>query len=218
MSPQTLSILLVDGIPPAATDSDPHELSLRHPSPPGILTDLVIQALHKRHAQSASAHFLAEVREMLKAAEAQDYYVLLGVGQDANQIDLRRAYDRLSMRYHPDRHMHMRGTQGFRDLTDLYKRIGEANRILGDYNKKQLYEAQRQKGHLRFDETIREKAGPKSLEDLSDNPRCKRFLKLAQQAIASGRTSSALQNLKFAQSMDRDNQAISDKIAELEGQ
>ena len=67
---------------------------------------------------------------------------------------------------------------------------------------------------LRYDETKREKEGPVSIEDLSENARAKRFLKLAQVAYTSGNLRSALQNLKFAQSMDN-NEDIQAKVDEI---
>ena len=33
----------------------------------------------------------------------RDYYDVLGVGRDANEQDLKKAYRRLAMKYHPDR-------------------------------------------------------------------------------------------------------------------
>ena len=63
---------------------------------------------------------------------------------------------------------------------------------------------------------MREKTGPKTLVDFSEKPQSKRFLKLAHQTLSTGNTRSALQNLKFALSMDSDNEDIAAKIAELE--
>ncbi|MFU8805552.1 MAG: hypothetical protein ACNA8W_17195, partial [Bradymonadaceae bacterium] len=57
--------------------------------------------------------------------------------------------------------------------------------------------------------------GPRSIEDLGTSAASKKFLRLAQTDVAKADYESALQNLKFAQSMEPDNVAIGHKIDEL---
>ena len=68
---------------------------------------------------------------------SQDHYKTLGVPQNASQDDIKRAYKKLAKKYHPD-------LNGGSD-TD-FKKVNEANNILGDDKKRQQYDLERQFG------------------------------------------------------------------------
>lgn len=72
----------------------------------------------------------------------RDYYEVLGVGKDASERDIKKAYKRLAMKYHPDR------TQGDKDLTEKFKEVQEAHEVLTDPQKKSAYD---QFGHAGVD-------------------------------------------------------------------
>ena len=63
-----------------------------------------------------------------------DYYELLGVSRDASQQEIKRAYRKRALKYHPDRNPH--------DPTaaDKFKRAAHAFDILGDPEKRRLYD------------------------------------------------------------------------------
>jgi DnaJ-class molecular chaperone len=54
--------------------------------------------------------------------EYKDYYQILGVGRDAKPDDIRKAYRKLAMQYHPDRN------PGDKASEDRFKEINEAYR------------------------------------------------------------------------------------------
>ena len=147
--------------------------------------------------------------------ETQNYWEVMGVSQDADLGTLRAAYDKLSLRFHPDRHARLRGTPHEALLGDVYRRIGEAYRVLRHDNTRRKYIRQLSSGSLRYDDSVREKTGPTTLEELSQDMGTRKFLRLADQALASGNPAGALQNLKFAASMEADNQDIQERIAAL---
>ena len=50
----------------------------------------------------------------------QDYYEVLGVSKTATQDEIKKAYRRLAMKYHPDRN------NGDKEAEAKFKEIGEA--------------------------------------------------------------------------------------------
>lgn len=64
----------------------------------------------------------------------RDYYEVLGVAKDASERDIKKAYKRLAMKYHPDR------TAGDKAKEEKFKEIQEAHEILTDENKRAAYD------------------------------------------------------------------------------
>ena len=50
----------------------------------------------------------------------RDYYEVLGVAKGADDKEIKKAYKRLAMKYHPDR------TQGDKDMEEKFKEVQEA--------------------------------------------------------------------------------------------
>jgi len=72
----------------------------------------------------------------------RDYYEVLGVARDAEEADLKKAYRRLAMKYHPDR------TDGDTESEELFKEAKEAFEVLSDQRKRAAYD---QFGHAGVD-------------------------------------------------------------------
>jgi molecular chaperone DnaJ len=72
----------------------------------------------------------------------QDYYEVLGVSKSATAEELKKAYRKLAMKYHPDRN------QGNKDAEQKFKEISEAYDVLRDEQKRAAYD---QYGHQAFD-------------------------------------------------------------------
>jgi molecular chaperone DnaJ len=64
----------------------------------------------------------------------QDYYQLLGVSRDASQDDIRKAYRKLALKYHPDRN------KGDKEAQEKFKEINVAYEALSDPEKRQRYD------------------------------------------------------------------------------
>jgi len=69
------------------------------------------------------------------ATVKRDYYEVLGVERSVSPEDLKRAYRKLAMQYHPDRN------HGNKDAEERFKEVGEAYSVLSDPQKRQRYDA-----------------------------------------------------------------------------
>lgn len=78
---------------------------------------------------------------MILAAK-KDYYEILGVGRDADEREIKKAYRRLAKKYHPDTN------SGNAQAEQKFKEITEAYTVLGDTEKKKLYDRY---GHAAFE-------------------------------------------------------------------
>jgi len=69
----------------------------------------------------------------------KDYYNILGVGRDATDEDIKKAYKKLVLQYHPDRQQGK--TDKEKEIADAkFKEINEAYHILTDSTKRKLYD------------------------------------------------------------------------------
>ena len=64
----------------------------------------------------------------------RDYYEVLGVSKDASEQDIKKAYRRLAMKYHPDRN------PDDADAEEKFKEASEAAEVLIDSEKRQAYD------------------------------------------------------------------------------
>jgi molecular chaperone DnaJ len=75
-------------------------------------------------------------------AEKRDYYEVLDVSKDASKSEIKDAYRKLAMQYHPDRNKAA-------DAEEKFKEISEAYAVLSDDQKRQQYDTL---GHAGFDQ------------------------------------------------------------------
>ena len=72
----------------------------------------------------------------------RDYYEVLGVDRDASEKDIKKAYRRLAMKYHPDRN------PDDADAEEKFKEASQAAEVLTDSEKRATYD---QFGHAAFE-------------------------------------------------------------------
>ncbi len=76
-------------------------------------------------------------------ATKQDFYATLGVPRDANADDLKKAYRKLAMKFHPDRNPGDKGAEA------KFKEVNEAYDVLKDDQKRGAYD---RFGHAAFEQ------------------------------------------------------------------
>ena len=64
----------------------------------------------------------------------KDYYTLLGVSKTATADEIKKAYRRLALKYHPDRN------KGDKEAEEHFKEINEAYAVLSDQEKRHQYD------------------------------------------------------------------------------
>jgi molecular chaperone DnaJ len=77
----------------------------------------------------------------MPAERKRDYYEILGVTRGANEEDLKKAYRRLAVQYHPDRN------PGDKQAEERFKEINEAYQVLSDPERRAQYD---RFGHAAF--------------------------------------------------------------------
>ncbi|MCI6739083.1 MAG: DnaJ domain-containing protein, partial [Intestinibacter sp.] len=64
----------------------------------------------------------------------RDYYDVLGVGKSADASEIKKAYRKLAMKYHPDKN------PGDKEAEEKFKEINEAYEVLSDETKRRNYD------------------------------------------------------------------------------
>lgn len=74
--------------------------------------------------------------------QQRDYYELLGISRDSSEAEIKKAYRKMAMKYHPDRN------PGDNDAEEQFKEIQKAYAVLSDGQKRAAYD---QYGHAGVD-------------------------------------------------------------------
>ncbi|MEK7680127.1 MAG: molecular chaperone DnaJ, partial [Deltaproteobacteria bacterium] len=68
----------------------------------------------------------------------EDYYSILGVSKESSETEIKKAYKKLAMKYHPDRNPNDKNSE------EKFKQVGEAYEVLSNQEKRTAYD---QHGH-----------------------------------------------------------------------
>ncbi len=83
-----------------------------------------------------------------------DYYEILEVRRDASSAEIKKAYRKLALKYHPDRN------QGQKEAEEKFKLVNEAYQVLSDPKKREIYD--------RYGKDGLENQGFSGFSDMSD--------------------------------------------------
>lgn len=94
-----------------------------------------------------------------------DYYKVLGVTKSSTSVEIKKAYRKLAIKYHPDKN------QGNKEAEEKFKEISESYDVLGDPEKKAKYDAYGHMGNSgyqsrNYSDTFSGFGGGASMEDL----------------------------------------------------
>lgn len=218
-----IRILLLTGEAPPESGS--FDRAIKYPVPGPIFRNALKSIAGAQRSEEDLEQwrsFYNEVNKRLDGIKDESYYKMFGVKPSAPHHIIVKVYDSLSYRYHPDRYQQYRkekwGQAVFESVNALFKAYTEAFEVLTDRRLRQRYDEVLASGGLRLspDETSSKDQGPRHLNEFARQPTTKKFLNLAQSDIARKDWNQALQNLRFAESMEPDNDAIKAKIEELE--
>lgn len=79
----------------------------------------------------------------------KDYYKVLGIARGASEDEIKKAYRKQALRYHPDKNK----SPG---AEDKFKEIAEAYDVLSDAKKKDIYDRFGEEGKLKNKKTTTE--------------------------------------------------------------
>src|SRR5271166_4538131 len=78
--------------------------------------------------------FASEERFLLTTNAKRDYYEVLGVSRTVTEVELKSAYRKLALQYHPDRNPNNP------DAEEKFKAVSEAYAVLADTDKRAVYD------------------------------------------------------------------------------
>lgn len=79
----------------------------------------------------------------MRYSNMEDYYSILGISERASQEEIKHAFRKLALQYHPDKN---RGSEKWAE--EKFKKINEAYAVLGDEVKRQDYDNMRKAGFV----------------------------------------------------------------------
>ena len=88
-----------------------------------------------------------------KNKKGRDFYALLNIERTANQGQIKHAYRKLAMKYHPDKN------PGNEEAAEMFKEVSTAYAVLSDPNKKRQYDLHGEEGSV-------QELGSVNVEDL----------------------------------------------------
>lgn len=82
---------------------------------------------------------LREARNALQRSQSSNYYDILDIDRKATQEDIKKAYKKLALIHHPDKHSDAPPNEK-EEQQEIFKKISAANDVLSDPTKRATYD------------------------------------------------------------------------------
>lgn len=69
----------------------------------------------------------------------KDYYKILGISKNANEDDIKKAYRKLALKYHPDKNKAPGAEERFKEVAEAYE-------VLSDKRKREIFDQYGEEG------------------------------------------------------------------------
>lgn len=163
------------------------------------------------------ADFRERVSQLHRALDRTDYYQLLGIESGAGNAVIKTAYYARAMELHPDRFLTLADEKLRTQIYEVFKRVSEAFKVLGDPALRVEYDqglrVDRQR-YIRYVRTERPRQGPKDPTAIAATADGRKYVGLALLAERQGNWSAAQMHLSLAVQAEPGNKAIKAKLQE----
>jgi curved DNA-binding protein CbpA len=151
--------------------------------------------------------------------DALDYYTLLQVAPDATADAVRAAFHQFALRYHPDSYT-MASAEDRSRVNQIYRRGGEAYRVLSNASARAAYDAGLAEGKLRHAASggSEREASRAQVAKRTVNAKARPFWAKAQAAIRDGQWGPAKLNLQIALGHDPEHPTLTERLAFVQAQ
>jgi curved DNA-binding protein CbpA len=156
------------------------------------------------------------VEELFAGLDLLSYYAFLGVTPQATAGHIQEAFYRRAEKLHPDRFFNLSDLELRNQIYEVYKRVAEAYRVLGDAAARKEYDEGLGQGQFRLIRQDREGVNLKQPDEGIESPQAKRFFRLGLDALHARDLKGAHMNFTFALSMEPANATIKAQVADLE--
>jgi curved DNA-binding protein CbpA len=158
--------------------------------------------------------FDAYVLKIHAVLDRLDYYRLLGVERSARVPDVKKAFFAIANKFHPDRNRDADPATA-QAIYEIFKRLNEAYRVLGDHEQRKQYESCLADGRLRLSNEDRRTMAPKAPEETIQSREARQFFLKARDELKQGNLLQAELHIKMAKSREAENMAIESIAAQI---